>query len=161
MNPSPGGSDSPRKHPSVEDTLLIHDLYNRYSWALDTGDTDSYVQLYLPDAVVYETRPEGIRHAVGHDAIRELVLRFHDNPDFPGRQHRTSQVVIDPDPEAREDHWMVRSYVLTTEVKDGASPSVFWCGCATDIVMKAAGEWYLKKREIKPWAGDVLARFSA
>ena len=146
--------------PSVEDTLLIHDLYNRYSWALDTGDTEAYVQLYLPDAVVYETRPEGVRHAVGHDAIREFVQRFHSNPEFPGRQHRTSQVVILPDPEGREDHWMVHSYVLTTETKDGAPPTVFWCGRASDIVAKASGEWYLKQREIKPWAGDVLARFA-
>jgi hypothetical protein len=159
MNQNTRASDPAITRPSVEDTLLIHDLYNRYSWALDTGDTDAYVKLYLPDAVVHETRPEGVRHAVGHDAIREFVLRFHGNPDFPGRQHRTSQVVIEPDPEAREDHWMVRSYVLTTEVKDGAAPSVFWCGCASDIVAKASGEWYLKKREIKPWAGDVLARF--
>ena len=161
MNEGDRLPDSARSRPAVEDTLLIHDLYNRYSWALDTGDTDAYVQLYTPDAVVHETRPEGVRDAVGHDAIREFVLRFHDNPEFPGRQHRTSQLVIEPDPQAREDHWMVRSYVLTTQVREGASPIVFWCGCATDIVAKSAGEWYLTKREIKPWAGDVLARFLA
>ena len=54
----------------------------------------------------------------------------------------------------------MRSYVLTTEIKDGTPPSVFWCGRASDIVAKASGEWYLKQREIKPWAGDVLARFA-
>ena len=153
-------NDASPRRPSVEDTLLIHDLYNRYSWALDTGDTEAYVQLYLPDAVVYETRPEGVRHAVGHDAIRELVLRFHEHPEFPGRQHRSTQVVIDPDPEGRTDHWAVRSYVLTTDVKNGGPPSVFWCGCAFDTVAKYGGEWYLKQREIRPWAGDVLARFA-
>jgi hypothetical protein len=99
------------KRPSVEDTLAIHDLYARYSWALDTGDTDAYVQLYAPDAVVLETRPEGVREAHGHDGGRDLVLRFHDDPAFPGRQHRTSQLVILPDPEDRPDRWLIRAYV--------------------------------------------------
>jgi ketosteroid isomerase-like protein len=149
------------KRPSVEDAVAIHDLYARYSWALDTGDTDAYVQLYAPDAVVHETRPEGVRQAIGHDAIREFVMRFHGNPDFPGRQHRTSQLVIVPDEEDRADHWQVRAYVLTTETKDGGPPTLFWCGCSFDVVVKTDGEWVIKHREIKPWSGDVLARFAA
>ena len=149
------------KRPSVEDTLLIHDLYARYSWALDTGDTDAYVQLYAPDALVLETRPEGVREARGHGAIRELVMRFHDDPAFPGRQHRTSQLVILPDPEGRTDRWLVRAYVLTTETKDGHAPTLFWCGCTADVVVKAGEDWLIERREIKPWAGDVLERFAA
>ena len=148
------------KRPSVEDTLLIHDLFARYSWALDTGDTDAYVQLYAPDAVVLETRPEGVREARGHAAIRELVLRFHTDPAFPGRQHRTSQLVILPDPESRADHWLVRSYVLTTDTKDGAS-TLYWCGRALDVVVKVGGDWLIERREIKPWAGEILERFAA
>jgi len=149
------------KRPSVEDTLLIHDLYARYSWALDTGDTDAYVQLYAPDALVLETRPEGVREAIGRDAVRELVLRFHSDPAFPGRQHRTSQLVILPDPEGRADHWLVRAYVLTTETKDGHSPTLFWCGHTSDVVVKVGSEWLIKHREIKPWAGEILERFAA
>jgi SnoaL-like domain len=146
--------------PSVEDTLLIHDLYARYSWALDTGDTESYVQLYTPDAVVYENRPEGVREATGHGEIREFVMRFHANPDFPGRQHRTTGLVILPDPDGRADHWRCRSYVLTTEFTDGGQATLFWCGHASDTVAKVEGEWLIKARTIKPWAGDVLARFA-
>lgn len=149
------------KRASVEDTLLIHDLYARYSWALDTGDTDAYVGLYAPDAVVIENLPDGVREARGHDAIREFVLRFHGNPEFPGRQHRTSQLVILPDPEGRADHWHVRSYVLTTETKDGKPPTLYWCGAAFDTVAKVGGEWLLAEREIKQWSGDLLARFAA
>jgi SnoaL-like domain len=149
------------KRPSLEDTLLIHDLYARYSWALDTGDTDAYVALYLPDAVVYETVPEGVRQARGHDEIREFVMRFHGNPEFPGRQHRTSQLVILPDPERRDDHWQVRTYVLTTDTKMGEPPIVYWCGCAFDTVAKVDHEWFLAVREIKPWAGELLERFGA
>lgn len=149
------------KRPSVEDTLSIHDLYARYSWALDTGDTEAYVALYAPDAVVYENLPDGVREARGRDEIREFVMRFHANPDFPGRQHRTSQLVILPGPDGREDRWQVRSYVLTTESREGEAPRVYWCGCAFDTVAKVDGDWLLAVREIKPWAGDVLERFGA
>ena len=142
--------------PAVEDQLSIHDLYARYSWALDTGDTEAYVRLFTTDAVVYETAPEGTREIEGHDQIREFVLRFHRNPAFPGRQHRISQILISPDPEGRPDHWQVRSYVLTTETKDGYTPNVFWCGYGEDIVRKVDAEWLITSREIKPWGVDVF-----
>jgi ketosteroid isomerase-like protein len=147
--------------PSVEDTLLIHDLYARYSWALDTGDTDGYVDLYTPDATICENRPEGVREAKGHAAIRDLVLRFHRDPSFPGRQHRTTQLVILPDPDGREDHWLCRAYVLTTEFRGAGQASVYWCGHVTDTVAKHDGEWRIRSRTIKPWAGDVLERLIA
>ena len=149
------------KRPPVEDELLIHDLYARYSWALDTGDTDAYVALYSPEAVVLESRPEGVREARGHDAVRELVLRFHEDPAFPGRQHRTSQLVIEPDPDGRADRWRVRAYVLTTETHGGHSPTLYWCGWTEDTVVKIGEEWLIERRAIRPWAGDVLERFAA
>ncbi len=137
--------------PSVEDEVRIHDLYARYSWALDTGDTEAYVRLFTPDAVVFETVPEGVRRVEGRDAIREFVLRFHRNPDFPGRQHRISQVLISPDPEGRPDRRRVRSYVLATHTDDGYEPVVFWCGYGEDVVARVDGEWLIESREIKPW----------
>jgi hypothetical protein len=146
------------KQPSLEDRALIHDLYARYSWALDTGDTEAYVDLFAPDAVVYETVAEGVRRAVGHEEIREFVLRFHRNPDFPGRQHRISQVLILPEPEGREDRWLVRSYVLTTEVKSGQPPTVFWCGYGEDVVTKRDGRWLIESRKIMPWNEEAFGR---
>jgi hypothetical protein len=137
--------------PSVEDRVLILDLYARYSWALDTGDTDAYVALYTPDAVIYENVPDGVRQVEGRDAIRDFTLRFHGNPDFPGRQHRISQIVISPDPECRADRFKVRSYVIATDTKDGYEPTVFWCGYGEDVVAKVDGEWLIETREIKPW----------
>ena len=123
---------------------------------MDTGDTEAYVRLFASDAVVYETVPERVKRIEGRDQIREFVLRFHRNPDFPGRQHRISQIVISPEPEGRADHWRVRSYVLTTETKDGYAPSVFWCGHGEDIVVKVDDGWFIKSREIKPWGVDVF-----
>jgi hypothetical protein len=150
--------DGEVSRPSVEDQLSIHDLYARYSWALDTGDTEGYVQLFAADAVVYEASPDGARAIEGHGQIREFVLRFHRNPDFPGRQHRISQIAISPDPEGRADHWRVRSYVLTTETKDGYSPTVFWSGQGEDIVAKVDGAWLIVTREIKPWGVEAFTQ---
>jgi ketosteroid isomerase-like protein len=146
------------KPPSLEDRVLIDDLYARYSWALDTGDTDAYVELYTPDAVVYETVPGGTRRIDGRDAIREFVLRFHSNPDFPGRQHRFSQVLIVPDPDGREDRRLVRSYVLTTETKDGYTPTVYWCGQCEDVLRKLDGAWLIEARTIRPWGEQAFGQ---
>lgn len=146
--------------PAPHDELLIRDLYARYSWALDTGDTDAYVQLYAADAVIHEQRPDGDRQVRGHEEIRAFVRRFHDDPAFPGRQHRTSQLVILPDPQQRENRWLVRAYVLTTEFRDGRA-SVYWCGHTADVVVKVGEDWCIEHRDIRPWAGDVLQRFAA
>lgn len=147
------------RRPSLEDRLLIEELYARYSWALDTGDTDGYVSLFLPDAEVVENLPDRVERCRGHERIREFVLRFHRRPDFPGLQHRSTQLLIEPDPEGRDDHWLVRSYVLTTRFRDGAA-ELYWCGYCEDVVAKADGEFRFACRDIRPWAGDVLSRFA-
>jgi ketosteroid isomerase-like protein len=142
--------------PSVQDRLLIDELYARYSWALDTGDTDGYVDLFTPDAVVYETVPDGLRRVAGREEIREFVLRFHRNPDFPGRQHRFGQLLIARDPAGRDDRRLVRSYVLTTETKDGYAPTLYWCGWCEDVVRRLDGRWLIESRTIRPWTAELF-----
>jgi hypothetical protein len=148
------------KRPSVEDTILIHDLYSRYAWALDTGDSEGYVRLYTPDGVVYETRTDEIREARGHDSIRGFIGRFHNNRDYVGMQHHTSQLVIVPDPEGRRDHWLCRSYAFATDVDEGGHFRLHWYGYATDTVAKIGDEWFLASRRIGPWAGEILEGFN-
>jgi hypothetical protein len=148
--------------PSPEDMDAIEQLFNRYSWALDTGDSDTYVSLFAEDAeVTEEARGGGIELKHGHAGVRELVLKFHESPEFPGRQHRMSQLVVDPDPKGRPDHWQVRSYVTTTQNRPPAPPELYWCGHVRDVVAKVDGRWLYKEKSIMGWAGDVLSRFSA
>ena len=45
--------------PGAQDRLEILELYARYSWALDTGDTDGYVALFTDDAEVTEETRDG------------------------------------------------------------------------------------------------------
>jgi hypothetical protein len=85
--------------PQMEDRLEILELYARYSWALDTGDTDGYVALFTDDAeATEETRTGALEVRTGRDEIRKLVLKFHERADFPGHQHQMAQLVFSADP---------------------------------------------------------------
>jgi uncharacterized protein (TIGR02246 family) len=146
--------------PSVEDQLEIYQLYARYSWALDTGDTEGYLALFTDDAEATEETPSGeIEVRKGRDEIRELILKFHERDDFPGHQHQMAQFVFEPDPEGRRDHWVVRSYAWATINRPPAKPYLHWCGHVRDVVAKVDGEWKIRVKDIMGWAGEVLSRF--
>jgi ketosteroid isomerase-like protein len=146
--------------PSAQDRTEIMELYARYSWALDTGDTDGYVELFTEDAIVTEETASGeLEDRRGRDEVRKLVLKFHDNPDFPGSQHQMAQFVFDPDPEGRPDTWVVRSYAWSTHAPTPHSPHLHWVGHIRDVITKVDGEWKIAHKAIMGWAGEVLSRF--
>lgn len=146
--------------PSTEDRLAIYELYARYSWALDTGDTEGYVALFTPDAeATEETREGGVEVRKGHDEIRKLVLKFHNRVDFPGHQHQMAQLVFEADPDGRADHWVVRSYAWATINRPPAEPHLHWCGHIRDVVAKVDGQWKIRSKAIMGWSGAVLSRF--
>lgn len=146
--------------PSAQDRMEIYELYARYSWALDTGDTDRYVALFTSDAeATEETREGGLEVRKGHEEIRKLVLKFHNRSEFPGHQHQMAQLVFDPDPRGRADHWVVRSYAWATINRPPASPHLHWCGHVRDVVAKVDGEWKIRHKAIMGWAGEVLSGF--
>lgn len=147
--------------PGTEARLAIYELYARYSWALDTGDTDGYVALFTDDAeATEETRDGTIEVRRGKAEIRELVLKFHNRPDFPGHQHQMAQLVFDPDPQGRADRWVVRSYAWATINRPPEPPHLHWCGHIRDVVAKVDGHWLIQSKQIMGWAGNVLARFA-
>jgi len=146
--------------PSVEDELRIRELYARYSWALDTGDTEGYCALFTEDAEATEETSSGeLEGRKGRDEIRKLVLKFHERPDFPGHQHQMDQLIFEPDPQGRPDHWVVRSYAWATINHPPEPPHLHWCGHIRDTVAKVDGEWKIAAKDIMGWAGEVLKRF--
>ncbi|MGC1459055.1 MAG: nuclear transport factor 2 family protein [Steroidobacteraceae bacterium] len=146
--------------PSAQDRMEIYELFARYSWALDTGDTDGYVALFTEDAeVTEETRSGDLEVRKGRAEIRKLVLKFHDRADFPGHQHQMAQFVFDPDPQARPDHWVVRSYGWATINNRMGPPQLHWCGHVRDVVAKVNGTWLIRSKAIMGWSGEVLSRF--
>jgi SnoaL-like domain len=148
------------KNPSAHDRTEIYEMYARYSWALDTGDTDGYVALFTEDAeATEETRGGELEVRKGREEIRKLVLKFHDRADFPGHQHQMAQFVFEPDPDGRPDHWVVRSYAWATISRAGAAPHLHWCGHIRDVVAKVDGVWLIRSKAIMGWGGEVLSRF--
>ena len=146
--------------PSAQDRTEIYELYARYSWALDTGDTDGYVALFTEDAEASEeTRSGELEVRKGRAEIRKLVLKFHERADFPGHQHQMAQFVFEPDPEGRPDHWVVRSYAWATISRPPAAPYLHWCGHIRDVVAKVDGTWRIRSKAIRGWSGSVLSRF--
>lgn len=146
--------------PSTADRLQILDLYARYCWALDTGDTDAYVALFTEDAeATEETRDRGLEVRKGRDEIRKLVLKFHQRPEFPGHQHQMAQFVFEADPQGRANHWVVRSYAWATINHPPAPPHLHWCGHIRDVIAKVDGQWLIRSKDIMGWAGAVLAGF--
>ena len=146
--------------PSAQDRTEIYELYARYSWALDTGDTEGYLDLFTEDAEATEETSTGeLEIRKGRSEIRKLILKFHERPDFPGHQHQMAQFVFDPDPEGRPDHWVVRSYAWATINRPPEHPYLHWCGHIRDVVCKQGGDWKIRSKDIMGWAGEVLSRF--
>jgi hypothetical protein len=145
--------------PSVEDRLAIAELYARYSWALDTGDTDAYVALFTRDAEAEETQTGHVEQ--GPEGIRRIVEHYHADPAFPGHQHRFDTFILDPDPEGRPDHFRARSYAVATIMPEEGEARVYWAGWNDDVVAKEDGEWRIRYRGIHPWKGKVLEGFAS
>ena len=147
--------------PSIADRIAIDDLYNEYLWALDTADTDGWVDTFFPDGFVWEDQPDGSTwKGETPEDLRAFVLKYHLAPGWAGHQHRESTRVFEPDPLGRPDHWAVRSYVFATRFDvETHRADAYWSGYYRDVVAKRDGEWKFVSRWIAPWKGEVLARF--
>ena len=146
--------------PPVEDELAIRELMARYYRALDTGDTEGYLDCYTADGEASEeTSGGGLEVRKGRDELRKLVLKFHDRPDFPGHQHLFSNLIFELDPQGRADHWQVLSYAWSTINRPPEKPYLHWCGHVRDVVAREAGEWKIARKDIMGWSGEVLSRF--
>jgi len=145
----------PKTGLTTEDRLAIQDLLARYAWALDTGDVDSFVACFTPDAVVIEEVFEEPDRWVGHEGIRRLAEHFRAVPDFPGRQHHVGQTII----EGTAPIWTARSFAFVTECRGEPPYVVRFTGYYEDKLVKVDGEWLLKERIIRLWDGPVLRRF--
>jgi ketosteroid isomerase-like protein len=140
---------------TTDDRIAIQDLLAEYSWALDTGNVDALVACFTPDAVVIEEVFEEPDRWEGQKNIRRFAEHFRTVPNFPGRQHHTSQLVVEGD----ASQCSARSFVFVTECR-GEPPYVLrFTGYYDDALTHVRGRWLFKKRIIRLWDGEVLARF--
>jgi hypothetical protein len=143
----------------LEDRAEIEDLYARYMWALDTGDSQGYADCFVPDALVWEVQPDG--SITSGRALAFVEGGYHQDPQFAGHQHRHDNLVYAPDPAGRPDHWEIRAYVFATYAQrnpPGATEhppaATTWSGHYVDTVAKVDGTWLFIERNIAPWTGE-------
>lgn len=78
---------------AVIDRLKIADRIARYSWAIDAGDLDAYLECFTASGVLRHPRPDGSPGEwVGHEGIGRFVGRgfSHRATQTYGHQHQIS-----------------------------------------------------------------------
>jgi hypothetical protein len=140
---------------SVNDKLEIQELLARYAWALDTGELDDFVACFTPDAVIIEEVFEDPDRWQGAEGIRALAEHYMAAPNFPGRQHHTSQLLM----EGSSELCNARSFAFVTECHGEPPYLLRFTGYYEDIIAKLEGKWLFKERIIRLWDGPALKNF--
>jgi len=140
---------------TVADRIAINDLLAEYAWALDTGDVDSLVSCFTPDAVVIEEVFEDPDRWEGRDNIRRFAEHYRNVPNFPGRQHHISQLVVQGDAK----RCSARSFAFVTECQGEPPYTLRFAGYYDDKLVKVRNRWLFRERVIRLWDGEVLSRF--
>jgi len=140
---------------TVADRIAINDLLAEYAWALDTGDVDALVACFTSEAVVIEEVFEDADRWEGRDNIRRFAEHYRKVPNFPGRQHHLSQLIVKGD----SKRCSARSFAFVTECHGEPPYTLRFTGYYEDKLVKVSNRWLFHERIIRLWDGEVLARF--
>ncbi|HXW63237.1 MAG TPA: nuclear transport factor 2 family protein [Candidatus Acidoferrales bacterium] len=143
------------KRLTVADRIAINDLMAQYAWALDTGDVDRLVACFTANAVVIEEVFEEPDRWEGRDNIRRFAEHFRHVPNFPGRQHHLSQLIV----KGNSKRCSARSFVFVTECQGEPPYTLRFTGYYDDQLVKVGSRWLFRERVIRLWDGEVLALF--
>jgi SnoaL-like protein len=130
--------------PSIEDRVLIRELYDRYHWAFNTGDPDGLKACFVPGAEL--TTYSG--HIVTPDTPAESARTWPDDPVAHTRQHHATTLIVDADEEGHDDRRRVRCYFMVTEAADPPAIVVRWSCFSRDVVQFVDGSWLIFSRNI-------------
>ena len=140
---------------TADDRFAIQDLLARYAWALDTGDIEALVACFTPDARMVEEVFEDPDIWVGHEDIRRLSQHYASAPNFPGRQHHLSQLLLDGDSE----RCAAKSFVIVTECHGEPPYLIRFTGYWSDVLVSTDAGWRIAERTVRLWDGAVLKNF--
>jgi hypothetical protein len=142
---------------AIADRLAIQDLLTAYAWALDTGESEALVRLFMPDARFVEEVFEDPDIWEGHDGIRKLSQHYANSPGFAGRQHHVTNSVFEPEGSDKVRH---KSFAFVTECRGEPPYTLRFSGWYEDLVVKNAdGQWRFQTRTVRLWDGAVLKNF--
>jgi hypothetical protein len=136
---------------TLEDRVAIDELFAIYAWALDTGNVEIWESLFTEDALIEDPRGE----FQGTANVREFLEDLRRNPTFPGRQHWIGQTVLEGDAQTCR----AKSFAVVTALHRTGATNVHLVAWYDDVMVKAERGWIFQQRIVRPWDGDVLARF--
>ena len=140
----------------LADQSAIRDVISRCAWALDTGDTEGFVDCFCSDGVLVWDVFETADRWQGAAALRHFAEFFRAQPSSAGRQHHVSNTVITPSRGGAS----ARSYVAVA-LRQGHGPHLLnVMGYYEDAFRWERGRWRLAERVIRDWSGPVLVRFA-
>jgi hypothetical protein len=118
-----------------DDFVEIQQLYARYNWALDSGDSQAYAATFTPDGV--------FNNNVGHDAIVKFADTFHAGVGSHVKHWNTNLTIT---PSATGASGQVYLVLVDYATKP---PSIFTSASYTDDLVKTPQGWRFKKRATK------------
>jgi uncharacterized protein (TIGR02246 family) len=126
---------------SIEDRLAIHDLFVRYTTALDAGDVAAVVDCFTVDAVL---ESPAIGRIAGREAIRAFAERFAAQRTA-GTQFR--HMITNLAAEIDGERVRATCYLLVLVSREGKSrhlpPGQYQC----DLV-ESGGSWRFSRRVV-------------
>ena len=123
-----------------DDLIEIQQLYARYNWALDSGDSEGYASTFTPDGV--------FNNNAGHDAIVKFADGFHSGVGAHLRHWNTNLMIL---PSAEGATGQVYLVLVDFATKPA---SIFTSASYSDQLVKTPQGWRFKKRATK---GDAAA----
>jgi SnoaL-like domain len=123
---------------TADDLVEIQQLYARYNWTLDSGDSQGYAATFTPDGV--------FNNNVGHDAIVKFADTFHAGLGAHVK-HWNTNLMIQPTATGASGQ------VYLVLVDFGTKPATIVTSATyADELVKTPQGWRFKKRATK---GDV------
>ena len=123
---------------TAQDLVDIQQLYAKYNWTLDAGDSEGYASTFTADGV--------FNNNVGHDAIVKFADTFHAGLGAHVRHWNTNLMILPAPDGASGQVYLVLVDFATKPATIVTSASY------SDQLVKTAQGWRFKKRATK---GDV------
>ena len=121
--------------PPVEERFEIRELYDTFYMALNEADAAALKSCFAPGGHIkrYDGEPSTPEFAAATGALW--------NSDDVGQtyQHHVTNVLVQPDPEGREDFCFVKMYFLVTGVWEPPHVIVRWSCKAHDVLQRVDG----------------------
>src|SRR5215217_2388646 len=120
---------------TAQDLVDIQQLYAKYNWSLDSGDSEGYASTFTPDGV--------FNNNAGHDAIVKFADTFHAGLGAHVR-HWNTNLLIQPSAAG------ATGQVYLVLVDFGTKPaSIVTSASYSDELVKTPQGWRFKKRATK------------